>query len=159
MATIQKITPHLWFNGNAEEAVNFYVSLFDNSRIVSVSRYGKSGPGPEGAVLVIGFELAGQRFAAINAGPEFKFTEAVSFFVGCDSQAEIDTLWAKLTADGGREQPCGWLKDRYGLSWQINSTELPGLMTGDPEAADRVMAAVLQMKKVDIARLKEAHRG
>nr|WP_072393400.1 VOC family protein [Hyphomicrobium sp. CS1GBMeth3] len=156
---MQKITPHLWFNGNAEEAVNFYVSLFDNSRIVSVSRYGKSGPGPEGAVLVIGFELAGQRFAAINAGPEFKFTEAVSFFVGCDSQAEIDTLWAKLTADGGREQPCGWLKDRYGLSWQINSTELPGLMTGDPEAADRVMAAVLQMKKVDIARLKEAHRG
>lgn len=159
MPTMQKITPNLWFPGNAEEAVNFYVSLFDNSRIVSVSRYGKSGPMPEGTALAINFELAGQKFTAINAGPQFKFTEAISFYVACDSQKEIDHLWAKLT-EGGLEQPCGWLKDKYGLSWQINSSELPALIGGpDKDGADRLMAAMMQMKKIGIEKLKQAYKG
>lgn len=159
MPTMQKITPNLWFAGNAEEAANFYVSLFDNSRIVNVFRYGKSGPMPEGMIMAIDFELAGQRFTAINAGPQFKFNEAISFHVACGSQDEIDILWEKLTADGGVEQPCGWLKDRFGLSWQINASELPELMTGDAARADRVMAAMLQMKKIDLTRLRQAYAG
>lgn len=159
MPTLQKITPNLWFAGNAEEAVNFYVSLFDKSRIKGISRYGKSGPMPEGTVLTVDFELAGQRFMAINAGPEFKFNEAVSFAVACDTQKEIDTFWEKLTADGGREQPCGWLKDRYGLSWQIIWSGIGAAMTGDAERADRVMAAILKMKKLDIKTLEAARDG
>lgn len=160
MPTMQKITPNLWFDGNAEEAATFYVSLFDNSRIVNVARFGKSGPGPEGTVMVVGFDLAGQHFTAINGGPQFKFNEAISFYVACDSQEEIDALWRKLTADGGVEQPCGWVKDRFGLSWQINSAELPTLMSGDdPARAERVMGAMMQMKKIDVARLKQAYAG
>lgn len=159
MPTMQKITPNLWFAGNAEEAVNFYISLFDNARIVRISRYGKSGPLPEGTIMAIAFELAGQSFTAINAGPQFKLSEAISFHVACDSQDEIDRLWEALT-DGGLEQPCGWLKDRFGLSWQINTAELPDLMSGDdPARADRVMGAMLQMKKIDVARLKQAYAG
>jgi predicted 3-demethylubiquinone-9 3-methyltransferase (glyoxalase superfamily) len=158
MITTQKITPFLWFNQEAEEAVNFYVSLFKDSKILSVSRYGDSGPGPKGSVMVVSFQLAGQKFTALNGGPHFKFTEAVSLFVDCESQEEVDTLWSKLTANGGQESQCGWLKDRYGLSWQIVPTRFMQMMQDkDPRRTQRVMQAMMTMKKFDLARLEQAY--
>lgn len=155
----QKITPHLWFDSNAEEAVDFYVSLFDNSRILRVARYGEAGPGTPGTVMVVEFELEGQRFVAINGGPHITFNEAVSFLVNCDTQEEIDRLWDALT-DGGQIQQCGWLKDRFGLSWQVNYAGLSDMMTDeDADKSARAMRAMLQMKKIDIAALKQAHEG
>jgi len=158
MADIQKITTFLWFNQEAEEAVNLYVSLFNDSKILSVSRYGEAGPGPKGSAMTVEFQLAGQKFIALNGGPHFKFTEAISLFVNCDSQEEVDTLWSRLTANGGQESRCGWLKDRYGLSWQIVPTRFMQLMKDqDPKRSQRVMQAMLTMKKFDIARLEEAY--
>ena len=157
---MQKITTFLWFNNNAEEAANYYTSIFKNSKIVDVSRYGDAGPGPKGSVMVVKFQLAGQEFVGLNGGPQFKFTEAISLVVNCESQQEIDEYWRKLTADGGRESECGWLKDKFGLSWQIVPTELGKLMSAkDPATANRVMQALLQMKKLDIAKLKQAAEG
>ncbi len=157
---MQKITTFLWFNNNAEEAANYYTSIFKNSKIVDVSRYGDAGPGPKGSVMVVKFQLAGQEFTALNGGPQFKFTEAISLVVNCESQQEIDEYWRKLTADGGQESQCGWLKDKFGLSWQIVPTELGKLMSAkDPTTANRVMQALLQMKKLDIAKLKQAAEG
>ena len=155
----QKITPHLWFDTNAEEAVQFYITLFDNSKILNTSRYGDAGPGPKGSVMAIGFQLANQSFTAINGGPLFKFNAAVSFLIACDTQQEIDRLWDMLTVDG-QEQQCGWLKDKFGLVWQVNYSGLPELMGGtDAEASSRSMKAMLQMRKIDIQRLKVAHAG
>jgi predicted 3-demethylubiquinone-9 3-methyltransferase (glyoxalase superfamily) len=157
---MQKITPFLWFDGNAEEAVNFYVSLFKNSKVVSITRYGDNFPDMKGKVLTAVFELAGQQFMAIDGGPEFKFTEAISPYVNCEGQEEVDRLWDKLTADGGAESQCGWLKGKYGLSWQIIPTILPELLTDkDPEKAGRVMQAMLKMHKIEIADLKKAYAG
>jgi len=156
---MQKITPFLWFDNNAEEAANFYVSVFKNSKILTVSRYGDAGPGPKGAVMVVNFQLEGQQFTALNGGPVFKFSEAFSFVVSCETQQEIDHYWNKLTANGGQESQCGWLKDKFGLSWQIVPTALGKLMRGDPKKANRVMQAVLQMNKLDIATLEEAAEG
>ena len=156
---MQKITTFLWFNNNAEEAANYYTSIFKNSKILDVSRYGDAGPGPKGSVMVVKFQLAGQEFVALNGGPQFKFTEAISLMVNCESQQEIDELWRKLTA-GGEESQCGWLKDKFGLSWQIVPTELGKLMSAkDPAKANRVMQALLQMKKLDIAKLEQAAEG
>jgi predicted 3-demethylubiquinone-9 3-methyltransferase (glyoxalase superfamily) len=153
---MQKITPFLWFNDQAEEAMNFYVSIFKNSKVGKVTRYGEAGPGKKGTVMVATFELEGQEFIALNGGPQFKFTEAISFSVNCETQKEVDELWEKLTA-GGAEGQCGWLKDKYGLSWQINPTILGKLLGDkDPEKAKRVMQAMLKMKKIDIKRLQEA---
>ncbi len=153
---MQKITPFLWFDTNAEEAMNFYTSVFKNSKIVSVSRYGESGPGPKGAVMTGTFQLDGQEFMALNGGPLFTFSPAISFFVKCETQPEIDELWDKLS-EGGEKQRCGWLKDKYGVSWQIIPTAL-GQMLNDPDPAKskRVMTAMLQMDKIDIERLKQA---
>lgn len=156
---LQKITPFLWFDDNAEDAVRFYTSIFENSKIGKVMRYGEAGPGPAGSVMTIEFELEGQQFTALNGGPHFKFTEAVSFVVRCGSQAEVDTLWAKLT-DGGEESQCGWLKDRFGLSWQITPTVLLDMVGDeDPEKASRVFAAMFKMRKIDIKTLEAAYRG
>jgi predicted 3-demethylubiquinone-9 3-methyltransferase (glyoxalase superfamily) len=155
---IQTITPFLWFDRNAEEAANFYVSIFGNSRITHVSRYGDAGPGPKGSVMVVGFELEGQRFTALNGGTVYKLSEAFSLLVECTEQADIDRLWTALGEDGSYNV-CGWLKDRFGLSWQINYAGLPGLMTGDPGKAARVMAAMMKMKKVDVQALKDAAAG
>jgi len=153
---MQKITPFLWFDHQAEEAMKFYTSIFKNSRIGSISRYGEEGPGTAGTVMTATFELDGQEFMALNGGPEFKFTEAISFFVHCETQAEVDELWEKLS-DGGEEQPCGWLKDKYGVSWQIVPNILGELLNGpDAESSARVMKAMLQMKKIDIPTLKKA---
>jgi predicted 3-demethylubiquinone-9 3-methyltransferase (glyoxalase superfamily) len=154
---MQKITPFLWFNDQAEEAMNFYTAIFKNSKIGSVSRYGEGGPGPQGSVMTATFELDGQEFMALNGGPLFTFTEAISFFVNCETQAEVDELWTKLT-EGGEESQCGWLKDKYGLSWQIVPSVL-GELLNDPDAekAGRVMNAMLQMKKLDIAGLRSAY--
>lgn len=156
---MQKITPFLWFNDQAEEAVNFYVSLFKNSRIVSLSRYGDAGPGPKGSVMSVTFELEGQQFYALNGGPHFSFTPAISLFVNCESQAEVDELWDKLSADG-RKDRCGWLQDKYGLSWQIVPSVL-GKLLGDknPAKSNGVMKAMLQMDKLDIARLQQAYEA
>jgi predicted 3-demethylubiquinone-9 3-methyltransferase (glyoxalase superfamily) len=157
---MQKITPFLWFDNNAEEAVQLYTSIFKNSKIGKIMRYGEAGPGPAGSVMTIEFELEGQGFTALNGGPHFKFTEAVSFVVRCGSQEEVDTLWAKLTADGGEESQCGWLKDRFGLSWQITPTVLLDMVGDeDPEKAGRVFAAMLKMQKIDIKTLEAAYRG
>ena len=147
----QKITPFLWFDNQAEEAMNFYVSIFKNSKVESVSR------GPDGKAFSVSFKLEDQDFMALNAGPEFKFTEAISFFVSCKTQEEVDELWAKLT-EGGEESRCGWLKDKYGLSWQIIPTAL-GEMLGDkdPEKAGRAMQAMLKMNKIIIKDLKQAY--
>jgi predicted 3-demethylubiquinone-9 3-methyltransferase (glyoxalase superfamily) len=153
--TITSITPFLWFESEAEEAASLYVSLFENSRITHVSRYGDAGPGPKASVMVVAFELMGQRFSALNGGPAHKLSEAFSLLVKCTEQAEIDRLWAKL-GDGGAYNVCGWLKDRFGLSWQINFAGLPDLMTGDPAKAGRVMAAMMRMTKIDIQALKDA---
>ncbi len=154
---MSKITPFLWFNDQAEEAMNFYTSIFKNSKIGSVSRYGEGGPGPQGSVMTATFELDGQQFMALNGGPLFTFTEAISFFVNCETQAEVDELWEKLT-EGGEESQCGWLKDKYGLSWQIVPSVLGELLNApDAEKAGRVMNAMLQMKKIDIAGLRAAY--
>jgi predicted 3-demethylubiquinone-9 3-methyltransferase (glyoxalase superfamily) len=156
---VQKITPFLWFDGKAEEAMNFYVSVFKNSKVGRVSRYGEAGPGPKGTVMSATFQLDGQDFFALNGGPQFVFTPAISFFVNCETQQEVDELWDKLS-EGGKKERCGWLKDRYGLSWQIIPSVL-GKLLQDPDAekAKRVMQAMLQMDKIDIERLKQAHRG
>jgi predicted 3-demethylubiquinone-9 3-methyltransferase (glyoxalase superfamily) len=157
MATLSphKINPFLWFDSNAEEAVKFYTSIFPDSRVLETMRYGDAGPGPKGSVMTIGFELCGQKFAALNGGPQFKFTEAISFAVNCDTQQEIDQYWEKLTRGGGLPVQCGWLKDRFGLSWQIVPSILPDLMR-DAVKGDRVMKAILGMVKLDIAALKAA---
>ena len=154
---MQKIAPFLWFNDNAEEAMNFYVSVFKNSKIVRTDRYGDAGPRAKGTLMAGTFQLEGQEFYALNGGPQFKFTEAISLFVNCETQQEVDELWAKLTADGGEESQCGWLKDKFGLSWQIIPTAL-GEMLGDkdPERSKRVMEAMLKMRKIDIKALDQA---
>jgi len=154
---MQKITPFLWFDGNAEEAINFYVSIFKNSKILSVARYGEAGPGPKGTVMTASFQLDGQEFVALNGGPQFKFTEAISFWVRCETQEEIDEMWEKLSA-GGVKSRCGWLKDKYGLSWQVVPPIL-GEMLQDKDAnkSQRVMAAMMQMDKIDISLLRKAY--
>jgi predicted 3-demethylubiquinone-9 3-methyltransferase (glyoxalase superfamily) len=154
---MQKITPFLWFDGKAEEAMNFYISIFKNSKIVSVSRYGKDGPHPEGTIFTATFQLDGQEFFALNGGPEFTFTEAISFFVDCETQQEVDELWEKLS-EGGEKGRCGWLKDQYGLSWQIVPTVLGELLKDkDAEKSKRVVQAMLQMGKLDIKTLQQAY--
>ena len=158
MAVTPRITPCLWFDRNAEEAANFYVSIFNNSKITAISHYGEGSPGgAPGSVMVVGFELDGQAFTGLNGGPLFKFTEAISMIVNCETQAEVDDYWDKLTSDGGREVQCGWLKDKFGVSWQIVPTVLPELMQSeDPAKSKAVMAALMQMVKLDIAALKRA---
>ena len=154
---MQKITPYLWFDHEAEEAANFYVSLFKNSKILNVTRYGDAGPGQPGSVVTVSFELDGEEFVALNGGPQFSFTEAVSFQISCDGQEEVDHFWDALS-EGGEESQCGWLKDRYGLSWQIIPARFMQLMQDkDPKRTQRVMQAMLTMKKFDIARLEEAY--
>lgn len=154
---MQKITPFLWFDSQAEEAMNFYVSIFRNSKVLTVNRYGDAGPGPKGTVMTANFLLDGQEFVALNGGPLYKFTPAISFVVNCESQQEVDDLWDKLSA-GGREDPCGWLQDKFGVSWQIVPTVLVKLLNDpDPIKAQRVMAAMMKMKKIDIAALKRAY--
>lgn len=156
---MQKITPFLWFDNQAEEAMVFYTSIFKNSKILSISRYPEGSMGPAGAVMTANFELLGQEFIVLNGGPIFKFTEAISFMVHCDTAEEVDDLWAKLT-QGGEESQCGWLKDRYGLSWQIVPNLLFELLGDeDPEKAQRVMQAMLKMKKIDSAVLMQAYQG
>jgi len=153
---MQKITPFLWFDTQAEAAAKFYASVFPNSKILKTARYGEAGPGPKGSVMTVEFELAGQRMIALNGGPQFKFTEAISLSVDCKDQKEVDHYWTKLS-QGGRESMCGWLKDRYGLSWQVNPTILGELLSSrDAKKAKRVMEAMLKMKKIDIAALKAA---
>jgi predicted 3-demethylubiquinone-9 3-methyltransferase (glyoxalase superfamily) len=156
---MQKITPCLWFDTEGEEAAQFYTSVFPSSRIVEIARYGSAGPRPEGTVMTVLFELDGQRFTALNGGPDFRFNEAISFQVDCENQEEVDEYWSAL-ADGGEEGPCGWLKDRFGVSWQIVPKVL-GELIGDPDQAkaQRVMAAMLKMGKIDIAELERAADG
>lgn len=154
---MQKITPFLWFDSQAEEAANFYVSIFKNSKIVSVDRYGDAGPGPKGTVMIATFQINGQEFVALNGGPRFKFTEAISFVVNCETQEEVDYFWEKLSA-GGEKSRCGWLKDKFGLSWQVVPTILDKLMRDkDAVKAQRVMQAMLQMDKIDIKTLQQAY--
>ena len=154
---MQKITPFLWFDGKAEEAMNFYVSIFKDSKVGRVTRYEEGGPGPKGTVMSATFQLDGQDFLALNGGPLFKFTEAISFFVNCETQQEVDELWEKLSA-GGEKQRCGWLKDKYGLSWQIIPSVLGKLLQDkDAKKSKRVMHAMLQMDKIDIKRLHQAY--
>jgi predicted 3-demethylubiquinone-9 3-methyltransferase (glyoxalase superfamily) len=154
---MQKITPFLWFDSNAEEAMNFYLSIFKNSKILTVARYGDAGPGPKGTVMVATFQLEGQEFQALNGGPHYKFTPAISLFVNCETQQEVDELWKKLS-EGGREDQCGWLTDRFGLSWQIIPTLLPKLLSDkDPKKSQSVMKAMLQMKKIEIKKLQQAY--
>jgi predicted 3-demethylubiquinone-9 3-methyltransferase (glyoxalase superfamily) len=156
---MQKIAPFLWFDSQAEEAASFYVSVFGNSRILHVARYGATGPGPQGSVMTVAFELNGLRFVALNGGPQFSFSEAISFVVNCETQSEVDELWEKLSA-GGEEGRCGWLKDRYGLSWQVVPTVLPELLADpDPARSQRAIQAMLKMRKLDIAALRRAHAG
>jgi predicted 3-demethylubiquinone-9 3-methyltransferase (glyoxalase superfamily) len=153
----QRITPFLWFDSNAEEAANFYVSVFPNSEITEISHYGEAGPRAAGSVMVVSFRLDGQEFAALNGGPEFTFTEAVSFSIACANQKEVDYYWDKLT-DEGEPGPCGWLKDKFGVSWQIVPTLLTEMLQDeDRQRADRVMQAMLQMGKIDVAKLEEAY--
>lgn len=154
---MQKIVPYLWFDNQAEEAAQFYTAIFGNSKIGSVTRYGEGGPGPAGQAMSVAFELEGQEFFALNGGPQFKFTEAISFFVNCETQAEVDYFWGRLS-EGGEVQMCGWLKDKYGLSWQIVPTIL-GQMLNDPDPAKvkQVTEAMLQMKKIDIEGLRNAY--
>jgi predicted 3-demethylubiquinone-9 3-methyltransferase (glyoxalase superfamily) len=156
---MHEITPCLWFDTQGEDAARFYVSVFPNSRIVDVTHYGSAGPRDEGSVMTVEFDLDGQRFIALNGGPEFTFSEALSFQVGCETQEEVDHYWSKLS-EGGQEGPCGWLKDRFGLSWQIVPAALPRLLADpDEERAQRAMAAMLQMGKLDIAKLEAAADG
>jgi predicted 3-demethylubiquinone-9 3-methyltransferase (glyoxalase superfamily) len=152
----QKITPFLWFDKQAEEAAKFYCSVFKDSKMGQVSRYGDGMPLPRGTVMTAAFEIEGQPFIALNGGPQFKFTEAVSFVVNCETQAEIDHYWDKLTSGGGKEVQCGWLKDKFGLSWQIVPVQLPELVK---KASDRVMQALMPMKKLDLATLQRAAEG
>ena len=154
---MQKITPFLWFDGKAEEAAKFYVSIFKNSKILSVSRYGEAGPGPKGTVMVVKFQLDGQEFLALNGGPQFTFSPAVSLVANCETQAEVDEMWEKLSA-GGKKQNCGWLTDKYGLSWQVVPTLVGELMQDkDTEKTKRVMQAIMGMNKLEIAGLKRAY--
>jgi len=156
---MQKITPFLWFDHQAEQAANFYVGIFKNSRIVNITRYGEAGPGPEGSVMIVAFRLEGQEFIALNGGPEFTFSPAISFVANCETQEEVDTLWMKLS-EGGEKVECGWLKDKYGVSWQIVPTIVGELMNDpDPEKSQRVMKAILQMDKIDIKTLMRAYEG
>ena len=156
---MKKITPFLWFDSQAEEAATYYCSIFKNSRILHTTRYGDAGPGPKGTAMTVVFEVDGQELIALNGGPLFRFNESVSFSVSCESQEEVDEVWAKLTA-GGEEGRCGWLKDRYGLSWQVNPRALGQLLSDpDPVKSKRVMEALLKMKKIDIAALKSAAEG
>ena len=160
MSPKQKITTYLWFDREAEEAANLYTSIFKNSKILNVARYGDAGPGPKGTAMTVNFQLDGQEFIALNGGPMYRFTEAISLLVDCETQEEVDRLWNKLTADGGEESMCGWLKDKFGLSWQIIPSALFRLMSDpDPEKSKRVMEAMLQMKKIDVPSLERAHAG
>jgi predicted 3-demethylubiquinone-9 3-methyltransferase (glyoxalase superfamily) len=153
---MQKITPFLWFDTEGEDAARFYTSVFPNSKIGEIARYGSAGPRPEGTVMTVSFELDGQRFVALNGGPEFAFSEAVSFLVNCDTQDEVDSYWSALS-EGGEEGPCGWLKDKFGLSWQIVPNRLPELLADpDRERAQRVMEAMLKMRKIEVDELERA---
>src|SRR5215813_299650 len=154
---MQKITTFLWYDHEAEEAANFYTSIFGNSKILSVARYGNEGPGPKGSVLIVKFQLEGQEFTALNGGPVFNFTPAISLYVDCETQEEVDQLWDKLS-ESGRKDRCGWLQDKYGLSWQIVPKALQQLMSDpNPEKSQSVMKAMLQMEKIDVKKLQEAH--
>jgi predicted 3-demethylubiquinone-9 3-methyltransferase (glyoxalase superfamily) len=154
---MQKITPFLWFDGKAEQAMRFYVSIFKNSKVGATTRYGDAGPGPKGTVMVVTFQLDGQEFIALNGGPQFTFSPAISFVVNCETQEEVDAFWEKLS-EGGEKLQCGWLRDKYGLSWQIVPTVLGEMMQDkDAEKSQRVMKAILQMNKLDIERLKQAY--
>ena len=156
---MQKITPFLWFDGRAEEAANFYTSIFKNSKIGTVSRYGEGGPGPKGSVMSATFQLEGQEFIALNGGPQYSFTPAISFFIHCETQEEVDHYWDKLS-EGGRTVQCGWLQDKFGLSWQVIPTILFKLLNDkDPAKSKRVMQAMLKMIKLDIQGLKDAYEG
>ena len=156
---MQKITPFLWFDGKAEEAANFYVSVFKNSKILNIIPFGDAGPGPKGSVMLASFEIEGQQFSALNGGPQYALTPAISFFVDCETQAEVDELWAKLTA-GGKEVQCGWLTDKFGVSWQIIPRALMELMQDkDLVRSQRVFRAMMQMVKIDVEALKRAYRG
>ena len=156
----QKIVPNLWFDTEAEEAANFYVSIFKDGRVLKVSHYGEAGPGRAGTVMVVEWELEGQRFIGINAGPRFKFTEAVSFQIECEDQDEVDYYWEKLTAGGGKPSQCGWLKDKFGLSWQVVPVGFEELVTDpDPERSQRAMKAMLKMGKLDLEALRAAVDG
>ena len=159
MQMLQKITPCLWFDKQAEEAANFYIGVFKNSRIGAITHYGEAGPMPKGTLLTVSFELDGQPFLALNGGPNFKFTEAVSFQIPCRTQADVDHYWNRL-CEGGKESQCGWLKDKYGLSWQVVPTMLPELIaSGDPEKVEPMMQAMFKMKKLDIVTLQRAYDG
>jgi len=159
MKVSQKIAPFLWFDGKAEQAANFYVSVFRNSKVLSVTRYGEAGPGPKGSVMSAVFQLEGQEFYALNGGPQFKFSPAISLFVNCETQQEVDDLWEKLSA-GGKTNRCGWLDDKFGLTWQIIPTTLGKLLQDkDAARANRVMKAMMQMDKIDIVRLQQAYEG
>ena len=154
---MKKITPFLWFDDKAEEAMNFYISIFKNSKILSVNRYGEGGPGPKGTVMTATFQLDGQEFTALNGGPQFTFTEAISFYVNCETQQEVNELWEKLS-EGGEKGQCGWLKDKYGVSWQIVPTVLGEMLQDkDPKKSEKVMEALLQMGKIDIKTLEQAY--
>ena len=156
---MQKITPFLWFNGKAEEAANFYTSIFKNSKILNIARYGEAGPGPKGTVMVATFQIEGQKFMALNGGPQYTFSPATSFYVDCETQAEVDELWEKLSA-GGSEVQCGWLRDKFGVSWQIIPKTLIELMQDkDPVKSQRVFKAMMGMIKIDIEALRRAYRG
>jgi len=156
---MQKITPFLWFDGNAEEAMNFYTSIFKNSKIGQVRRYGEGGPGPKGSVMTATFQIEGQEFVGLNGGPQYKFTPAISFLVSCETQAEVDELWGKLLA-GGEAIQCGWLKDKFGVSWQIIPKALGELLGDkDPQKAQRVMKAMMGMVKIDVEGLRRAYEG
>jgi predicted 3-demethylubiquinone-9 3-methyltransferase (glyoxalase superfamily) len=156
---MQKITPFLWFDDKAEEAANFYVSIFNDSKILSIARYGEAGPGPKGTVMTVAFQLEGQEFVALNGGPQFQFTEAISFVVNCKTQDEVDEFWEKLS-EGGEKSRCGWLKDKFGLSWQVVPTVLEEMVQDkDATRSQRVMQAMLQMDKIEIAPLQQAYEG
>jgi len=156
---MQRIVPNLWFDTEAEDAAAFYTGIFPESRIVAVTHYGEAGPRDAGLVMTVELELGGQRFVAINGGPEFRFNEALSLEIRCDSQEEIDGFWERLTADGGEPGPCGWLKDRFGVSWQVTHAGLENLFDADQATVDRVMASLLQMGKLDVAELERAAAG
>jgi len=156
---MDKITPFLWFDSQAEEAMNFYMSIFKNSKVERISRYGEAGPGPKGSVMSVEFVLEGQTFMALNAGPHFQFTPAISFFVNCETQKEVDELWEKLS-EGGSKERCGWLKDKFGLSWQVVPSALGRMLQDeDPKKSARVMKAMMKMDKIEIEVLKRAHEG
>ena len=160
MSKVQKISPFLWFDNNAEEAVNFYTSIFENSRIRKTVRNADGMPGPKGSVLTMSFELAGGEFTALNGGPMYRFTEAISLLVMCDDQEEVDRLWSRLTSGGGKEVQCGWLKDKFGLSWQIVPKAFMDMVSDkDAEKVKRVMASMMQMVKLDVAKLQKAYDG